>query len=328
MLIDSHLHVCEEKYIGNYCDIRDNFIHIAYGVDMSFLRPVLVSAVSVLLNSSDQVVFHVFCDDVSVFYKEMLFLHEKYGAIIFLYRLDDGMYKNWPMHGWSSSIYKRFFMAPVISRVAEKFIYLDADIICNNDVSVFEKENLLGNIVAAVQDIDKNISLKVKEKFGIVEYFNSGVMLIDARKWNSEDCTQDLLNFLDKHGDSIKFYDQDALNVIFKNNVRLLGLKYNYPADCVFKKNHEFRSEEEQSPIFIHFMGGNKPWMLGVVGNDVKAYDKLEMKTPFGNVGKILPRNKSEAMRCFKNYFKEKNYSSSVYWFFMYLKMKFFQDKI
>ena len=310
-------------YGGDFFDQRRT-LHIAYGIDENFVRPLLASIASVAVNSEEKIAVHIFVSDKHILKNDMASLARTLKITIYVHELPTEMVNKWPTGGWSLAIYQRFMMAPTLQEITPRFIYLDADVVCNEEISRLFDCNLDGKILGAVADIDQGNFFRLKRIFSIKRYFNSGVMVIDTALWVKENITEKLFECVSKNSTLFKCYDQDALNVVLSDQVTILDVTYNYPANT---NTHQSalrlrKKYDVEQPVITHYMGGDKPWVLGVIGSDADNYIRYEAFTVFYNEKKQPPQNKSDAMKCFKNMFKEKKYFLSLYWVCVYFVMK------
>ncbi|MBQ3640957.1 hypothetical protein II906_03400, partial [bacterium] len=141
----------------------------------------------------------------------------------------------------------------------DKAVYLDADLIVNIDISELFNQELGDYIIgAAYEECNKQYhSLVTKRSLGIDmkhNYFNSGVLLINCKKWRENNLTQKLKDTYDICKDRMIFHDQDLLNKFFSvNNYFPLDEKFNY-----FIQN---KPTEARNLIF-HYDGILKPWQF------------------------------------------------------------------
>lgn len=116
-------------------------------------------------------------------------------------------------------------------KIAERVIYLDADIIVNMDIKKLWQEKVGENGVAAVPDTviqDGHTSFLVRKGLCTEErYFNAGVLLIDMNLFGSQENLMERgAEFLKKH-ELIDYLDQDIMNYFFGEKARMLPEKYN-----------------------------------------------------------------------------------------------------
>ena len=324
--------VSVEKGAYRILGIRDNAfsskaIHVAYGVDERFIRALCTSIASVVKNTDASVVAHVFSNSFDNMLAPLQQLSDQLGISVVLHPVDAEQFSGWATEGWSSAIYQRLVMAPVLAPFAPRFLYLDADVLCVGDISPLFSLDLHGNIAAAVQDPDKSGHAFDHSSYSCDRYFNSGVLLVDARAWNENDITSNLYQLLSEKSHEFRSYDQDALNVVLDGRIEILPPDYNYPADTnshVIVKEYKQENSVAQ-PVLIHFMGGKKPWVEGVdgEGSNVDQYLHYEQFTPFKDVPRQQPKTHREAKVCASYMIKHKQYVTGIYWFFKYLMMKY-----
>lgn len=237
----------------SYSNTNNSIINIAYGIDNNYVRCVATSIVSFKINNFNKnFVFHILGYDISEDNKVHLkFLAKKYKIDIILYELNKVSFEDLPVTDyWSKAMYFRFII-PQILKKEEKVFYFDADIICLKDASELFNINLNEKIVGAVLDI-KRVARKKEKIFNLKEnsYFNSGMMVIDIKKWNKYDILAKVIKILKCN---IKFThpDQDALNIVLKNNVKYLKTCFN----CI-----DIYSINNKNIVILHFANHPKPW--------------------------------------------------------------------
>lgn len=164
-----------------------------------------------------------------------------------------------------------------------KILYLDGDIIAQRGLSPLYNIDIDGVYAAAVKDA-KAMRYKppVNERLGVskVEYFNSGVMLLNLKKIREDDIYSKLIDYR-IHGKNF-FMDQDALNVVFGEKVRYLPMQYNCMTSLAgvipledlkqFYPLEEIKNKDEiyhQAYIF-HLTTKYKPWLYYNVPFSVK----------------------------------------------------------
>lgn len=181
----------------------------------------------------------------------------------------------WPI---SMSAYARLFAAEMLPKELDRILYLDCDMVINHDLSELWNIDLQGKCIGAVQD---QVSPKIKESVGLSSkdrYFNSGLLLIDLRKWRTLNIGKQAIDFIRLHGGRVIHHDQGVLNGLLHDNGWLrLPLKYNVMTIHYMMDQHKivryfsdfsvFYSQEEVSvakyyPCVIHFTPSftSRPW--------------------------------------------------------------------
>lgn len=138
---------------------------------------------------------------------------------------------------------------------AQKILYLDVDLIINQDISSLWEYQLNNVTLAAVDEYNTERIKTLHLKPG-ASYFNSGVMLINLELWQSGRVSQKVLDFIRTYPELIKFVDQCGINKIIDGEFLQLNAKYNFQsymyANC----------DESYEPAIIHFTGSSKPWQM------------------------------------------------------------------
>lgn len=185
--------------------------------------------------------------------------------------------------------YYRFFLLEKLK--IKKMLYLDCDLIVEDDVVKLYKKDISNNIILAVKDL--GISDKHKKNIGTKNYFNAGVMLIDCLKWRKNKITEKSIDFLKKRKEIIEFADQDGLNFALNNKWGELPLKWNLVTRTAiyryipFKK---FESEKKEifdavkKPSIIHYANRLvKPWFFIDPSPYKTRYSKYLRTSPWKN---------------------------------------------
>ena len=117
--------------------------------------------------------------------------------------------------------------------------------------------DLQGYAIAAVQDFNHE---------GWLTTFNSGVMLIDAKKWREKNSTQSLLELTAQHHEHV-YGDQGVLNMYFGDQWLHLDKEYNFMVGLDQFLHLSGNREWYQSnyygncePKIIHYTTEFKPW--------------------------------------------------------------------
>ena len=147
--------------------------------------------------------------------------------------------------------YMRVFAANAVDDDIEKLIYLDVDTLVQVDIAELWNIDLGKFDIAAVQDPGKTVAcewggIPNYKDLGLsadTKYFNSGVLILNPKKWREENIAAQVVDTLVKYREHVKLPDQYALNVIFVNKWLELDPKWNWFA---FQEGHE--------PYIIHFL--------------------------------------------------------------------------
>lgn len=190
------------------------------------------------------------------------------------------------------TIYFRLFIASMFPEY-DKAIYIDSDIILEEDIAELFSIDIGDNFIGACRDasIDgiEPFQSYVEQVVGVDrnDYVNSGVLLMNLKKLRDADFDKHFLFLLNTyHFDSVA-PDQDYLNAICKGSIYYLSPKWN-------AMPNEQKPKIEGAKL-IHYNLFSKPW----------CYDGLQYGERFWhyaeNSGYI------NEIREFKNNFTEEN---------------------
>ena len=129
-------------------------------------------------------------------------------------------------------VYFRLFIASMFPQY-DKVLYLDCDTIILSDIASLFNINLDGNIlgatmdqIIAVTDLLKEYALKA---VGVhyKQYFNSGVLVIDAKKFRDEHIEKQFIHLITTYNFDVIAPDQDYLNYLCRGRVKYFDKNWN-----------------------------------------------------------------------------------------------------
>jgi len=171
---------------------------------------------------------------------------------------------------YSVSIYFRLFI-PTLFPQYDKAIYLDSDIVLNDDIAKMFKEDIGNNYLGAVLDetvfTNKDFIYYVREALDVTEkqYFNSGVLIMNLKKFRDNDIENDFYKWVNSYDFGTVAPDQDYLNCISKNKVKYLELGWN--------KMPIGQDMSDEKLHLIHYNMFFKPWKYEDVMFDKYFWD-------------------------------------------------------
>ena len=156
-------------------------------------------------------------------------------------------------------------MLPELEKKINKVIYLDSDILVLDDISKLWETNLFNKTLGAVKDpaFNRYNSLNLRREKG---YFNSGVLLIDSLSWRTKNYSQKILEYINKYPEKLVLPDQDALNVILKDDWLPINQAWNVFNGLFMENPNKLGITNKQlnyicnHPKIYHFVGKIKPW--------------------------------------------------------------------
>lgn len=177
----------------------------------------------------------------------------------------------------SKSPYARFFIPEYLAE-ASRCIYLDTDLIVCSDLTILQTLDLQGNSSACV--IDGGIASpeqqqRFRDKLKLqnpLQYFNSGVMVIDLDAWRRRHIQAKALEIAENNYDLLDQMDQDALNMVLAGDWLVLDPKWN---------TSKGKADADFSDGIIHFLGKVKPWHADYAANFKDRWFALLDRTAF-----------------------------------------------
>lgn len=241
-------------------------MNIAFSTDDHYAPYLSVSILSILKNNSDsQICFYILDFGISEtnknIIKDIVYTHNQEVSFISINKED---FSNFPMtiSYISLATYARLNIAEYIPNI-EKLLYIDVDTLTNGSLKELWDTDISKHALAACKDFFIEIEQpEYKAKIGLKNhcYFNAGVLLINMNKWKELNVLDMSLEWLDSYKEIIEYQDQDILNGIFKDEVKLINTRFNFTSsECGHIKHTKDR--EIRFPVIIyHYIGPNKFW--------------------------------------------------------------------
>lgn len=311
---------------------KDNF-HIAFGIDDNFVEPMSICALSVAeKNPKLNIIIHVIIDAIS---KENLqrlkALAKKRKMNIIIHLVDNKVFDRLASDFfYTKATYNRLLLPYIVDKKIEKILYLDADILCFNDIYDLYNLSLNEKIVAVVKDQEPEGTSKKKHKdvsevvsrkrlnrlgFSCSTYFNAGVLLINLPLWRKYKVSEQALINLQKYNIDFPLHDQDSLNSVLANKLILLEKKYNYMYSVRFADN----PLPDLSKIsLLHYASRYKLWQQWCDHPLQKDYLKYRNLTPWKNLQLMQPRNYKDNRSMGEMFYHRGNYLKMIYWMIKY----------
>ena len=167
----------------------------------------------------------------------------------------------------TKSSYLKFFIADLLPQV-DKIIYLDGDLVVTADLTSLWNLDLEKKLLAAVEDVGYTYwsqhSQALKLKF---KCMNSGVMLINCKKWREVSLSKQLLDCAIDHDKVGYGQDQPVLNFVCKDQIKFIPFEWNVQ-DTFFRDEIEIAVRKDipachaakEHPNIIHYTYVKKPW--------------------------------------------------------------------
>ncbi|EMO8373924.1 DUF4422 domain-containing protein [Campylobacter coli] len=183
--------------------------------------------------------------------------------------------------------YYRLHIPWILSK-EDRAIYIDYDTIVNDSLWDIYNLNIDNYYLAAVDDPWKYG--RYRQMMHIQpesRHYNSGMMVINCKKWRQENIKDKFIEFSKNHKDVFVLADQFLINTIINKNVLYLSLEWNLQlARKEWNEKLEFDDDNElknatENPKIIHYNFG-KPWQFNACFNPFfHLWWKEARKLPF-----------------------------------------------
>jgi len=184
---------------------------------------------------------------------------------------DKSMFSHLSVPDWQShSTYYKLILPKIVYKDHERLIYLDVDMVIHSDITDLWSTNLDGNVIGAVQSYEEpqigmrdESSVKYYQEIGYrkdTPMFNAGLLLIDLKKWISNDISAKVVKARRDAGDRVKLGDQDGLNIVLHSKWKRLDRRWNVCYCIGFDRRVNRRKLiKEINPLITHYLGSTDP---------------------------------------------------------------------
>lgn len=180
----------------------------------------------------------------------------------------------------SRAAYARLLIDRYLPAEIEKVLTVDTDGLILDDISSLWSQSPRHACLMAVRDSfvrtlaeDPSDFIERDGANASAPYFNSGLMLIDTRRWRAQDVSARCLALAARHPGRAVIGDNTLLNAVIVGAWEPLPLRWNcssrhlamhsYPSLRNQVHPHQQVLEATRSPAFLHFVSKHKPWQEG-----------------------------------------------------------------
>jgi len=262
-------------------------INICLATDDNYARHCAAAIASIIANADkeDRIRFHILCDRLSgksaAGIAGLAAATGRDDCEIRFVAIDPKDFDGCPIPegGYVRKANYYRLMIPWLLPELERVLYLDCDMIVLSSLSALFNADLGGMPAAMVPDEygDKHRKDLVADRY---PYFNSGVILIDCRRWREEHLKDAIFEWVPKNIDRIRIADQDILNALLQGRILELNRKYNL-FDSLYTAGWKGRWNAGDLPVVMHFVGSVKPWDFVCGSPSDRLYFSYLNRTPW-----------------------------------------------
>lgn len=164
----------------------------------------------------------------------------------------------------------------------EKILYLDCDMVVEDDVALLFNSDIEGCLLGAVKDIDyagvykesnerRNYTQNILKLNNPFNYFQAGVLVMNLKEFRKRFTVKELLDVATSY--KWKHHDQDVLNHLCEGHVKFIDMSWNVVIDwknnfssrmdiakCAPRNMYYEYLESRKNPKIVHYAGYQKPW--------------------------------------------------------------------
>ncbi len=266
---------------------------IVIACDQRFAQPAAITVSSLIASMSPNAALHVYLLDCGLEPLTLLSLKKCWkDPRVAVTPIAINLQKLSPLPslvaGCSLATYARLLLGSVLPPTLTKVLYLDCDILVRKDVGPLWAMDMKNKTaLAAVNFGMPYVGLMAKTSPFLKDlkiplntrYYNAGVMLLDLKKWRSQNVERRCFDLILKFRSKIGLMDQCVLNAALIGDIGELDPKWNaWGRLSLFKTwnavgyPRNVLKEALLDPAIFHFAMHPKPWDRGSKGNFVEEY--------------------------------------------------------
>lgn len=268
-------------------------MNICFASDDRYAPYMGIAILSILRNSdkSDRFKFYILDNNISLINKHKIESFKTlYSFDLDWIKMDENLFGRCDTKhpNWTLSIFGRYLIPQVIKE--DKVLYLDCDVMVLGSLAPLWEVDLNEYYLAGVRDYNViqrgNLNVRFGKEIDSNEYVNSGVLLINNKRWREDGLFEKLLDFSEKNASLLLWPDQDAINFICRNQKKIIAERWNvmgylYKPDLFLSHpNYHKIINERQKVVVRHF----HPWKKNMFIPNREEYLKLMSISPWYNL--------------------------------------------
>ena len=189
--------------------------------------------------------------------------------------------------------YFRLLLPELLPSSVEKVLYLDCDLIIREDLSSLWDTDVAATAFAAAPEFSTPAvkarltdGVRFHRELGLTRdraRFNSGVLVMNLAQWRRSQLALRAFTYLRVLGDDVLWYEQEALNVVARDEYRELDPRWNVPSQWAAQWPHEHVS-------IVHYLTAKKPWHWDYAWAERSSFFAALDRTPWAGWRPTRPR--------------------------------------
>ncbi len=317
-------------------------MNVLCATDKNFLNPTYVTMWSIIKNHKNiPINFFLFTasDVTNEDKKNLKDFISSHNCTISYIDVKESLYSDYVVcERFPRAAYYRLMAHEYLPKNIDRVLYLDVDIVVNQNIYEdfysldFEDKYL----IATSHNPNPNYcnmltsSIVNLESAAKGEYFNSGVLLMNLKRFREKNITIQTYNkaytACENAGFKI-FYDQGLLNYMFYDKTKYFSsMDYNFRYSIPIQNARRLEENREYKKAIIHYTGmcqPYKPWDLKLTEDEVETFGTMPFSDDYFYVNKEL----NDLCNIWWDYAKETPIYDQVY-YEMSIKHKWFKRNI
>ena len=234
---------------------------VVFAGDYGYIRQIETAMKSLCRHNSHLKVYILNQDIPQEWFNNLkIYLQEMGGDLIDCKLIGAQFQMNWvnKLPHINHMTYARYFIPDFVEE--DMVLYLDSDLVVTGDLTKLFDINLEDYYLGAVRSC-----------FSMGIGFNAGVLLINNKKWKSENIRQKLIDLTEKEHENVAEGDQSILNMMFSESYIQIDETYNYQIGFdrgAAEQGHAWILEKDLNPLpkVLHYISNDKPWKQFSIG--------------------------------------------------------------
>ena len=201
------------------------------------------------------------------------------------------------------TVLARLFAPSHLPDEIQRYLYLDADTVVLSSVEGLYETDLAAEGAICAMVPEPTIYEQTRQSIGLREempYFNSGMMLVDRKKWEEDGITGKCIDYYrGLGGRGLAFPDQDIINHVLAGRIRTVWQGYNFFSNYYYQSydslctraawyadrmSREDYEAAAKRPAVVHFAGAERPWIRGNRNPYRSEYRRYLAETPWNGM--------------------------------------------
>lgn len=211
----------------------------------------------------------------------------RYGAELRVINCSIDNLGDFPVGQWQPIMYFKLLIPQLLPETESRCLFLDVDMIVDDDIQKLYDWPLDGNVIAAAEDMPDCVAFKPRLGLNADDlYINSGVMVCDLVEWRAMEREVPIMDYATSIIDKI-VNEQDVIACYFRGRISMLPIRWNMTTFYFMREPKIFAKylpqllQSKAFPGIIHFAAPIKPWFKDCQHPYRHLYRKYLKRTPW-----------------------------------------------